>query len=48
MLICRDEKNVHGWYLCQYEYAGLWIALMLRCADPRATVLDGGTVLRMP
>lgn len=28
ILICCDEKNVVGWYLCCYEHAGSWIALM--------------------
>lgn len=43
MLICCDEKNVLGWYLCRYEHAGAWIALMKRIAEPRMVVSDGGT-----
>ena len=43
VLICCDEKNVLGWYLCRYEHAGAWIALMKRIAEPRMVVSDGGT-----
>ena len=32
-----------GWYLCRYEHAGAWIALMRRIAEPRMVVSDGGT-----
>ena len=32
-----------GWYLCRYEHAGAWIALMKRIAEPRMVVSDGGT-----
>lgn len=43
VLICCDEKHVLGWYLCRYEHAGAWIALMKRIAEPRMVVFDGGT-----
>lgn len=43
VLICCDEKNVLGWYLCRYEHAGAWMALMKRIAEPRMVVSDGGT-----
>lgn len=43
ILICCDEKNVLGWYLCRYEHAGAWMALMRRIAEPRMVVSDGGT-----
>lgn len=43
ILICCDEKNVLVWYLCRYEHAGAWIALMKRIAEPRMVVSDGGT-----
>ena len=43
ILICCDEVNVLGWYLCRYEHAGAWIALMKRIAEPRMVVSDGGT-----
>ena len=43
ILICCDEKNVLGWYLCRYEHAGAWIALMKRIAEPSMVVSDVGT-----
>lgn len=43
ILICCDEKYVLGWYLCRYEHAGAWIALMNRIAEPKMVVSDGGT-----
>jgi hypothetical protein len=43
VLICRDEKHVLGWYLCRYEHAGAWSALMSRIAEPKVVVSDGGT-----
>lgn len=43
VLICCDEKHVLGWYLCRYEHAGAWMALMRRIAEPRVVVSDGGT-----
>lgn len=43
VLICCDKKNVLGWYLCRYEHAGAWMALMKRIAEPRMVVSDGGT-----
>ncbi|MCQ2492939.1 MAG: IS1249 family transposase [Lachnospiraceae bacterium] len=42
ILICCDEKYVLGWYLCRYEHAGAWIALMKRIAEPAMVVSDGG------
>ena len=43
VLICCDEKHVLGWYLCRYEHAGAWIALIKRIAEPKMVVSDGGT-----
>lgn len=43
ILICCDEKNVLGWYLCRYEHARAWKALMSRIAEPAMVVSDGGT-----
>ena len=43
ILICCDEKNVLGWYLCRYEHSGAWTALMSRIAEPKVVVSDGGT-----
>lgn len=43
VLICCDEKHVLGWYLCRYEHAGAWNALMRRIAEPRMVVSDGRT-----
>ena len=43
ILICCDDKYVLGWYLCRYEHAGAWMALMRRIAEPRMVVSDGGT-----
>lgn len=43
ILICCDEKYVLGWYLCRYEHAGAWKALMSRIAEPVMVVSDGGT-----
>jgi len=43
ILICCDDKNVLGWYLCRYEHTGAWIALMQRIAEPKMVVSDGGT-----
>ena len=43
VLICCDKKHVLGWYLCRYEHAEAWIALMKRIAEPRMVVSDGGT-----
>ena len=42
VLICCDEKHVLGWYLCRYEHAEAWIALMKRIAEPKMVVSDGG------
>lgn len=43
VLICCDEKYVLGWYLCRYEHADAWMALMKRIAEPKMVVSDGGT-----
>ncbi len=43
ILICCDEKYVLGWYLCRYEHARAWSALMSRIAEPVIVVSDGGT-----
>jgi len=43
VLICCDEEKVLGWYLCRYEHARAWIALMSRIAEPKVVVSDGGT-----
>ena len=43
VLICCDEKFVLGWYLCRYEHAGAYQALLSRIAEPTVVVSDGGT-----
>ncbi len=43
VLICCDEENVLGWYLCRYEHAGAYSALLSRIAEPSIVVSDGGT-----
>ncbi len=43
VLICSDDKNVLGWYLCRYEHARAWGFLMKRIAAPKIVVSDGGT-----
>ena len=43
VLICCDKEHVLGWYLCRYEHAGAWRALMSRIAEPAVVVSDGGT-----
>ena len=43
ILICCDEENVLGWYLCRYEHAGAYKALLSRIAEPGVVVSDGGT-----
>ena len=43
VLICCDEEYVLGWYLCRYEHAKAWIALLSRIAEPIMVVSDGGT-----
>ena len=43
VLICCDDKNILGWYLCRYEHAGAWEALMSRIAEPKVVVSDGGS-----
>lgn len=43
ILICCDEQHVLGWYLCRYERAEAWEALLQRIAVPRMVVTDGGS-----
>ena len=43
VLICCDDENVLGWYLCRYEHAGAYKALLSRIAEPLVVVSDGGT-----
>ena len=43
VLICCDDKHVLGWYLCRYEHAEAWKALLSRIAEPKMVVSDGGT-----
>lgn len=43
VLICCDDKNVLGWYLCRYEHSGAYKALISRIAEPIVVVSDGGT-----
>ena len=43
VLICCDDKNVLGWYLCRYEHARAYRALLSRIAEPTVVVSDGGT-----
>lgn len=45
ILICCNEKHVLGWYLCRYEHAGTWSALMKSIAEPRVAVSDGEPAL---
>ena len=42
VLICCNEENVLGWYLCRYENSRAWEALMQRIAAPAMVVSDGG------
>lgn len=43
VLICCDEEYVLGWYLCRYEHARAYEALLSRIAEPIVVVSDGGT-----
>jgi len=43
ILICCDDENVLGWYLCRYEHSGAYKALLSRIAEPSVVVSDGGT-----
>lgn len=43
VLICCDDTNVLGWYLCRYEHAGAYKALLSRIAEPAVVISDGGT-----
>ena len=42
VLVCCDDENVLGWYLCRYEHAGAYKALLSRIAEPGVVVSDGG------
>ena len=42
VLICCDEKHVLGWYLCRYEHAEAWIALMKRKRPIRGCIEISG------
>ena len=46
ILICCDEEHVLGWYLCRYEHAGAWEALLSRIAAPIVVISDGGSGFR--
>lgn len=46
VLICCDDEHVLGWYLCRYEHAGAYKALLSRIAEPVVVVSDGGTGFR--
>ena len=46
ILICCNEENVLGWYLCCYENSRAWEALMQRIAAPAMVVSDGGRGFR--
>ena len=43
VLICCDREHVLGWYLCRYEHADAWMALMSRISAPKVVISDGGT-----
>lgn len=43
VLICCDEEHVLGWYLCRYENARAWSALMERIPAPKLVISDGGS-----
>ena len=45
ILICCDDNNVLGWYLCRDEHSQAWKALMQRIAEPVVVVSDGAQVL---
>ena len=38
VLICCDNENVLGWYLCRYEHSGAYRALLSRIAEPYVVV----------
>lgn len=46
VLICCDTEHVLGWYLCRYEHAKAYEALLSRIAEPLVVVSDGGTGFR--
>lgn len=41
VLICCDEYNVLGRYVCKYENARAWKNLLNRIAQPEVVVSDG-------
>lgn len=43
VLICCNSQYVLGWYVCRYENARAWEALMKRIATPVVVVSDGGS-----
>lgn len=43
ILIACNDTYVLGWYLCRYENARAWEALLNRIAAPIVVVTDGGT-----
>ena len=46
VLICYDGTHVLGWYVCRYEYARAWEALLCRITSPTVVISDGGTGFR--
>lgn len=42
VLICCDECNTLGWYVCRYENTRAWRNLLHRIAQPIVVVSDGG------
>lgn len=46
VLICRDEDHALGWYLCRYEKARAWSALMSRIPEPTAGLPMSGSLRR--
>lgn len=43
VIICCDDVHVLGWYLCRYENARAYTALLSRIAEPVVVISDGGT-----
>lgn len=43
ILIACNNTHVIGWYLCRYENARAWEALLNRIAAPTVVLTDGGT-----
>lgn len=46
VLICYDGIHVLGWYVCRYEYARAWEALLRRITSPTVVISDGGPGFR--